>query len=458
MNTSVNTAAHAASLGQFLNQLAEQQGTDGTTTATTGAPGALPGALNLNAPWVQELLGAALQLNNQDAEDGVVDANGAPSLPPSITDFSGDELALVLAAMDTKIKELQGKTAKEGIEAARQQTETANKKMLDKLQEAIDKQKEAEEKEKENKIWGWIGKIAAFIGAIVAVVAAAAATVASGGAATPLLAVAVLGLVAATVDLASQINQEVHPDAKPFTLGSLIGDAIIDAMDKAGIGGKDRAAASGLAAALGFILMQPDLAGQMAEDAAIANGVDPADAANIRLGVQIAAVVTTLVAMILLTIASGGASGGSAASNTATSVAKTAANSADDVASAATKAANSVDDVANAATKAQDAANKVIKASKFIQAGTQVVQGTAAIGGGVNTLQVGEMVRDADKARAAAKEIDAVLLQLQQQSDELTQRLKEIMNALQEGMAQFSQMIATAGDQRANQIKNLVRA
>ena len=50
------------------------------------------------------------------------------------------------------------------------------------------------------------------------------------------------------------------------------------------------------------------------------------------------------------------------------------------------------------------------------------------------------------------------LAQLQAQCEEQTARLKEIIQALDEGMAQFSQMVAAAGDQRANQVKNLVRA
>ncbi|MBL8332220.1 MAG: type III secretion system translocon subunit SctE [Rubrivivax sp.] len=415
------------------------------------AKGLLPGAVDISQGWMQELLSAVLKTNAKDKNDGVTNTEGAPVLEAPVVDFSGDQLALILAALDTKIKEAQGKTAKEGIEAARQQTESANKDMLEKLQEVIDKQKEAAEKEKENKVWGWIGKIAAVIGAIVATVAAVAATIATGGAAAPLLALAVVGLVAATVDLASQINQEVNPDAEPFTLGSLIGDAIIEAMDAAGLDGKERAVASGFGSALGFLLMQPDLAGQMAEDAAIADGMSAEDAAKLRMGVQIAAVVTTIVAMIAITIASGGASSGSTASSTASNVGKAAVNSADDVAATATK-------VADGAKKASDAANKVIKASKIIEGGTSVVQGTAGVAQGAIGIQVAEMTQDAEEARAAAKEIEAILLALQAQSEEQTQRLKEIIAALDEGMAQFSQMVAAAGDQRANQVKNLVRA
>src|SRR5690606_29222578 len=48
----------------------------------------------------------------------------------------------------------------------------------------------------------------AFVAAIVSVVAAAAATIATGGAAAPLLALAIVGAIAATMSLANAISQE----------------------------------------------------------------------------------------------------------------------------------------------------------------------------------------------------------------------------------------------------------
>src|SRR5690606_42160191 len=59
-----------------------------------------------------------------------------------------------------------------------------------------------------SKVFGWIGKVFAFVAAIATVVAAAVATVASGGTAAPLLALAVVGAISATLMLASAISQE----------------------------------------------------------------------------------------------------------------------------------------------------------------------------------------------------------------------------------------------------------
>jgi hypothetical protein len=352
-------------------------------------------------------------------DDGVVDHNGAPALDLPLTDFSGDQLALLLSALDTKIKDTQAKTAKEGIEAARVQKETANTEMLDKIQEAIDQQKEAAEKEKSQKVWGWLGKIAAFIGAVAAVLVSAVAAVASGGPGAALLIVAVIGLVAATTDLASQINQEVNPGAEPFSLGSLIGNAVIAQMDADGTDGKGRAAAAGLMAVVGMLLLQPDLSGQMAEVSALADGRSAEFASGMRMGMMVAAMVFTVAMTIALTVASGG----TASTNLVSTTAKNA-----------------------------------MKAATYLQAGAAFTQGVASVGSGATQIAVAYDQRDADEARAAAKVIEAVLAELSAQSEEQVARLRDIIEALQESMLMFSQMINTAGDQRANLVRNLVRA
>ena len=231
----------------------------------------------------------------------------------------------------------------------------------------------------------------------------------SGGVGAALLIVAVVGLVAATTDLASQINQEVNPGAEPFSLGSLIGDAIIQAMDDEGVDGTDRAAAAGLGAALGFLLMQPDLAGQMAEASALADGRSADFASGMRLGVMIAAVVFTVAMTIALTVASGGASSANLVSSTA---------------------------------------KNAMKAATYLQATAAFTQGVASVGSGATQIAVAYDQRDADEARAAAKAIEAVLAELSAQSEEQIARLRDIIESLQEGMLMFRQMVDTAGDQQ----------
>ena len=56
---------------------------------------------------VRELLASGMQGLTGTQDDGVVDHNGAPALDLPLTEFSGDELALLLSALDTKIKDTQ---------------------------------------------------------------------------------------------------------------------------------------------------------------------------------------------------------------------------------------------------------------------------------------------------------------------------------------------------------------
>lgn len=389
-----------------------------------GDPGQAHPASAAAAPatlWLRALI----QESGKAGADGLPGAGSAPALDEPTMDFSGDSLALVLSSLDSKCKEAQARTAMTGIEVTHKQRDAASAARIEKLKEALQRASEAQSAAKCGKVWGWLGKVAAFIGAMVAVVAATAATVATGGTAAPLLVMALLGAAAATVDLASQINQEVHPDAKPFTLGSLIGDAIIKAMDDAGLHGKGRAALAGMASALGFLLMQPDLAGQMAEDSALADGASKEAAARIRMGVAIAAVVTTLIAMIAITVASGGAGGGQ---------------------------------LAGEASQMVNAAHKLSRAAQYVQAATSVVAGTAAIGGGVAAIGVAKDKEAADHARASAKELEALLLKLQKMAEEQTERLKEVMAAMEESWRMFSSMIAAGCDQRTRIARNLVQA
>lgn len=420
-------------------------------------------ALTVLRSQMQEVL----ELQRRSQGDEVYEDNGAPALAPALHDFSGDELALVLMALDTKMKETQARTSKEGIELARQQKDSANEAMLDKLQEAIDAREQAEEKEKSQKVWGWIGKVAAFIGAVAGVIVAAATAVVSGGVGVALLAIAVVGLVAATMDLASAINQEVNPGAEPFTMGSLIGDAVIAQMDADGTGGKGRAAASGMMVVVGLLLMQPDLVGQMSADAAIADGRSAEFAADLKMGMMFTAIAVTLVATIVLTIASGGASSSNAANFTAKSVQKAtdaAAKGLDAVTDAAS-AARHVKDVVDKALAAYNTAQKIVQnstrvytAGLALRSVASVTQGVSQVGSGATAIAVAADEQDAAEARAMAKTIEAQIAKLSAQSEEQTERLRKIIEALQEGTQMFTQMVSMAADQRANTARNLVRA
>jgi transloator len=134
--------------------------------------------------------------------------------------------------------------------------------------------------------------------------------------------------------------------------------------------------------------------------------------------VMFAAVATTIIAMIAVTIASGGSSSANLASGTL---------------------------------------KNVMKAAQYVGVVTSLVQGTAAVGQGATNISIAVDEKAAALARAAAKEMDAVILMLQQQAEEQTERLRDIITALQEGSQMFTQMVANASDQRANTVRNMVQ-
>src|SRR5690554_22374 len=257
---------------------------------------------------VDELLRIQQSLN----ESGVQGAaqGSAPKIGGVTMSFSAEDLAAALIVLRGKTQESQIKTAKEGLETSRIQTGKANERALDKILEANKKAEEAEAKSKAMGIFGWIGKIAGMIAAIAAVVVAAAATVATGGAAAPLLAFAVLGLVGATMSMASAISQECG--GPPLGLGSLMTQAFTEMLVGFGMD-REKAEQVGkvLAGAVAvmmpaMLVVDPSLAGGMAEGIALLAGADEMTAAIIA---TVTAVVTTIAIAVMQTVLTCGVGG-----------------------------------------------------------------------------------------------------------------------------------------------------
>ena len=68
---------------------------------------------------------------------------GAPGLEAPMTDFSADQLSIILAQLNTKSQDAQIKTAKEGLEISKVQKEEMHKKAIEKIEEAARKAAEA---------------------------------------------------------------------------------------------------------------------------------------------------------------------------------------------------------------------------------------------------------------------------------------------------------------------------
>jgi hypothetical protein len=141
--------------------------------------------------------------------NSITNGNGAPSIDGVTMNFSAEDMAAMLVALQGKTQDAQLATAKEGIKTNQKKLEDQNQRAMEKIKEWAQKCEEASAKEKTSGILGWFKKIFTVVAAAFAVVAAGIATAATGGAAAPLLALAVLGLASSIVDIASAIDKEM---------------------------------------------------------------------------------------------------------------------------------------------------------------------------------------------------------------------------------------------------------
>lgn len=371
-----------------------------------------------SAKMLSELakLSATLQAQNPSGVPGVTTPGGAPAIDGVQINFSPEDMAAALLVLQGKTQEAQLTTAKEGLTTNKKKLEEKNKQAMDKINDWIKKCEEAESKSKAGGIFGWITKIAGFVAAALAVAVAAVATVATGGAAAPLLALAVIGLVGATISLASQISQAAGgPALELSTLMSKLCTTVLMACgvpkDKAEQAGKMMSGMIGLLS--GAVLVDPAFAGQAFGGFAELVGADAMQAAIVT-GV-FTAVATIAVAAVMI-IASGGTNAGAA-----------------------------IDGIAKT----------VMTAAKIGQAVAGITSGAAAVAqGGIGIAQAYDE-RDAANIQADKKLVDAIIAKLQKQMEEDREQIKKVMEEMMEGMNIVSQMIAGAAQSRSQITSNL---
>lgn len=342
---------------------------------------------------------------------------GAPQLEAPRGDFSADQLALLLMSLQNKSEDAQLKTAKQGLEVSKLQKEDMHKRAIEKIEEAARKAAEAAEKAKANKVLGWFTKVFAFVAAVVATVAAAVATVASGGAAAPLLALAVMGLVATGMDLANQISQECG--GPEISLSKWVTEGCAKLLTALGMSEEDAkkfapilaAVAATVVSAGATAILAPDLYGNAVGAICQVCGVDEQTAQYIAMAVTLAVQLTVAVAMVA---ASGGASA-------VDGVAKTAQN-----------------------------------VGKIAGAVGQGVNGALNVAQGGITISQAESQKLADIAKSQKAEFDKMIVKLKQQMEDERDRIKELLQQLDMAAQMVSQMIAAAGATRTQQVRNIV--
>ncbi|MEO5672261.1 MAG: type III secretion system translocon subunit SctE [Ramlibacter sp.] len=358
---------------------------------------------------------------------GVSDANGAPALgalAALVQAFSPDDMALALQGLRSKTQEGQLKTAQDGINITKVKLDAASAESLKKVEDWIAQSKEAAAKEKAAQIAGMAGSIAGFIAAVIAAVAAIALTVVTFGAAGPLaaavligvVAMATIGLGAASVSLASNIR--VSQGGEPINLAQMCMEAITASLISNGMS-KDEAAKAGkvLSGLVGMMtmafLVDPGFGAQMVTGISEMMGADAQQAAIIQ---AVFTAITAITVMVVMCVATGGAAISSAISG----IAKT-----------------------------------ISAAGAIAQAAASAVSGVAGITQGSFNIAAAYDTRAADTIMADKERMSVFIAKFQQQMEEGREELKKVIEEIMEGMNLVSQMINSSAQNRSQIASNL---
>lgn len=359
-------------------------------------------------------------VSSDKAAGAITNAAGAPAIDGITINFSPEDLAAALVVLQGKTQEAQIRTAKEGLEVSRVKQQQTHEKAMSKIDEWIKKSKDAAAKQKALGIFGWIAKIFTAVAAALATVVAAVATAATGGAAAPLLALAAVGLVGATLSLASGISQAAGgPPLEISTLMTKLCGTLLQALgvpeDKIDAASKIMAGGIALLVATPLVFVDAQLVGNMFGGITALATSDPTKAAIVG---AVFTAVTTIATMLATMVITAGAAAPQAIAGTAktlSSLAKTGSH------------------VAGA-----------------VSGGFAAASGGLTIAKSINT-------HDAEVAQAEKKKFDALIVKLQQQMQEDREQIKEIVQQMQDAIAVASQMIAAAGDQRSQIAANVGR-
>jgi len=357
-----------------------------------------------------------IQLALKSGKDALEDANGAPGLaPPSSSDdlhvgaMSEEDMMSQLQLLRTSIMQKQASGTEVTLNRAMNDNISANKERTTKLLDQMAKAYKA--MHPHHSFWSWIVKIVSVVVAVVAVVAAAVSAVASGGVASPLLAIAVIGLAAATTSLASQIAD------KPFSLGSLVSEGFGKLLHGFGVKGdladniaKIIGGSLGVASVVG-VLGDPSFASELVQGAMTLAHVSPDK-------IAIVSAVVTMVCVIVAAALVANGSGGSSA-----------ARGGSEFFSASTT-------------------QLLGNIAKVAKVGGAVVNATGSVIDGVQGVQNAKEARAASEADADLQEVTAQTLQSQAALDKLMEQLKKVMKLVQESMVQVAEGISLKAESR----------
>ena len=393
--------------------------------------GATPSANFLGIDTSQLLAQLGALSKQESGSDGVTNSNGAPLLPTTAK-MTVSQMMLALTALNSKISQNQSENAMDGIKVDQGKLDKAAADTTQKLKDWIKSSEDAAAAEKKQKTSSWISKIfgaiasvVSFVVAAVALVSAVAATIATGGAGLPLLALAVVGVIAAgaaLVDTACDITNSVRagmdPPKEPLAFGpsAAIATAASNAAYNNAI--KD---------------------GKSEEEAQQAKA---AKYSAVYMGMSI----TFSVVAIAASMGAASASAATAASTTAEAGVEM-ATLGGSVAGAGAGAGATVASTAGSFTGLGMTTAQLTQLTKTASTWINVLAGLtkagADIGVGVYGLQASEDQYDAATARVESKRIEATTAEISAHLQALQDEIKKILEDMQEALKACSDIVSS---------------
>ncbi len=354
----------------------------------------------------EQQLGAAL----------IANGHGAPAIGAVMAPFSPVEMTLILQGLKIKTEDAQLRTVKEGLGITRQKLAQEHKNSLEKLTESIKKSESAESKSKVSKIFGWVAKVGAVVGSLVAIAGLVGVTGLTGGAAAPLLALAVIGLVGATISLTSAIVQAAG--GPPVDINSAMTWGCKAVLKIVGVPeekleGASKIMAGALGMVTGAVLLDSQLVGSLA--AGIVELTSDSSNWAAIIGATVAAVASVAIAVVMA-CATGGAGAGEA-----------------------------VKEILQAVPQVAKVAQAAIAG---VSAGGTLV--TAGMNIDVSFDEHASAVAQVDRQK-----FSAVIAKLQALMETDTEQITKIVKEMQESIAAVSKMIAAAGESRSQIAANI---
>lgn len=332
-----------------------------------------------------------------NADDGISNGHGAPSLALPAVALSPDEMLSAIVRLGAKMQQERLETLKDNVLVNKSKMDKNLESTLLNSQALRAKLAEADKSEKLGKIFGWVGKVMAVVVSAAIVAVTAVAAIASGGAAIPLLALSVMALVGATMSLADQTSKELG--GPEISLSNLVSSASVKVLEAFDV---DHDEAQKIAKVLVgvvaialpvLLLIEPQMVGTMATGICELAGASPETAAIVGAVVGMAAALTV---GIVVVVGSGGV---------------------------------------GAVPSAMAITNGIVRSGgHLVQGGTMVATGTMSISNAVTTAQAGEI-------EAATVELKASKLATQKYMEQDQDTMRNILEQIQNSMQAASQII-----------------